>query len=561
MPSRAKDKPRLTITLTDGQQDAFVPSYTTMDEIKGYVTLTPQVETKIDNIYITFECIVKTHVERVGTASATTARSEGFTPALRLVQPIPETAMPESGRVDPGKTYTFPFEFCVPEGLLPKTCEHTIDNHVVRQAHLQLPPTLGDPMAAVWGKTMMDDMASEGSIVSYSVRVRLISGRDEKTGKHLFIAEENKKVRVVPAVPEHPPLAVLEGKQDDYRLRKEKPLKKGTFQKRIGTLVMESAQPRALQLPPLRCENPCPVTTLATIRLRFDPASPEAQPPRLGSLVTKLKVATFYASKPMRDIPKRSTDFHYSSDNGLYVESVPLSSRCVESATWVKHTPRDNPRREPTPPRDSTLAGSPVVPAPSLATLAPSESYKEGEDYYTTYLVVPITLPGKVEGNTHRKIFVPTFYTCLVARVYALDLTLSCHTPGASVTVPEMHLKLPVQVSAAPNPDARPRISQGEAEAIARRESLHLGHIAPPIPAYTEEAQPTGVGPSTPEDAELTLTREYPDYPGYPPRIRRSDDASEASPVLPPPDYNIQTSGRPNSQTWCSRNHLAMMQA
>ncbi|KAI4208795.1 MAG: hypothetical protein LQ349_009625, partial [Xanthoria aureola] len=84
MPSRAKDKPGLTITLTDGQQDAFVPSYTTMDEIKGYVTLTPQVETKIDNIYITFECIVKTHVERVGTASATTARSEGFTPALRL---------------------------------------------------------------------------------------------------------------------------------------------------------------------------------------------------------------------------------------------------------------------------------------------------------------------------------------------------------------------------------------------------------------------------------------------------------------------------------------------
>lgn len=546
MPYRAKDKPSLDITLTDGQQDAFIPSYATLDEIKGCVTMTPQVETKIDNIYITLECIVKTCVERVSTAAATTGRSEGFTPALHLVQPIPETAMPESGKVHPGKTYTFPFEFAVPEELLPSTCEHTIDNDVVRQAHLQLPPTLGDPMSAVWGKTMMDDMAPQGSIVSYSIRVRLISGKDAKTGKHIFIAEASKKIRVIPAVPEHPPLAVLEGKQDDYRLRKEKPLKKGTFQKRIGTLVMESAQPRSLHLPPLRSENPGPVTTMATIRLRFDPASSEAQPPRLGSLVTKLKVATFYASKPMRDIPKRSANFHYSSDNGLYVESIPLSSRCVASATWVKHTPQNLPHPEPTPSRQESIpAGSPVVPASSLATPAPSESYKEGEDYYTAYLKVPITLPGKVEGNTNHKVFVPTFYTCLVARVYALDLTLSCHTPGASVTVPEMHLKLPVQVSAEPNADARPKISQGEAQAIARRECMHPGNIAPPIPAYTEEAQ-AGVGPSSPEDAGLTPTRENPDDPGLPFRARQSNNEPQVSQALPSPDYNIQTSGRPN---------------
>ncbi|KAI4248561.1 MAG: hypothetical protein L6R42_009256, partial [Xanthoria sp. 1 TBL-2021] len=84
MPYRAKDKPSLDITLTDGQQDAFIPSYATLDEIKGCVTMTPHVETKIDNIYITLECIVKTCVERVSTAAATTGRSEGFTPALHL---------------------------------------------------------------------------------------------------------------------------------------------------------------------------------------------------------------------------------------------------------------------------------------------------------------------------------------------------------------------------------------------------------------------------------------------------------------------------------------------
>ncbi|KAL8648246.1 MAG: hypothetical protein Q9226_006072 [Calogaya cf. arnoldii] len=539
MPYKGKDKPTLDIILTDGQQGAFVPSYTTLDQIKGYVTMTPHAETKIDHIYITFECIIKTHVERVGTASATNARSEGFLPALRLVQPIPENAMPESGIVDPGKTYTFPFEFAVPKELLPKACEHTIDNDVIHQAHLQLPPTLGDPLTAVCGKTMMNDMAPESSLVSYSVRVRLISGKDGKTGKHIFIAEESKRVRVIPAVPEHPPLAVLQGKQDDYRLRKEKPLKKGTFQKRIGTLVMESAQPRSLHLPPLRCENPCPVTTMATLRLRFDPASLEDRPPRLGTLITKLKAATFYASKPMHDIPKRSTDFHYSSDRGLYVESVPLSSRCVGSAAWVKHTPLAEPQRKPTPPRqETTMAGSPVVPASNLATPAPSESYKEGEDYYTAHLVVPVTLPRKVDGNTNHKSFVPTFYNCLVARVYALDLTLSCHTPGASVTVPEMHLKLPVQISAEPNIDARPQISQGEAQAIARRESLHPENFAPPIPGYTEEAPPAGVGTSSPEDTGFSHAREY----MGPLETRQSNITFEAS----PPDYTIQTSGRPN---------------
>ncbi|KAL8979695.1 MAG: hypothetical protein Q9205_005033 [Flavoplaca limonia] len=540
MAYKGKNKPTVNITLTDGQQDAFIPSYSTLDEIKGNVTVTPQVETKIDHIYITLECTVKTYIERVGTASATNTRSEGYDSRLRLVQPIPETAMPESGKLGPGKSHTFPFEFAVPKELLPKSCEHTIDNDVVRQAHLQLPPTLGDPMASVWGKTMLDDMAPDMSIVSYFVRVRLVSGRDEKTGKHIFIGDEIKKVRIIPAVPEHPPLAVLEGKQDDYRLRKEKPLKKGTFQKRIGTLVMESAQPRSLHLLPLRSEDPHPVTTMATIRLRFDPASSDAQPPRLGSLVTKLKVATFFAAKRMHDIPKRSADFHYGSDRSLYVISVPLSSRCVASVEWAKNTPRTtSPRREP------SVPGSPVVPASSFATPLPSESYREGQDYYTASLVVPITLPGKVEGNTNHKVFVPTFHSCLISRVYALDLTLSCHTPGASVIVPEMHLKIPVQISAEPNADARPKISQGEAEAIARRESLHAGNVEPPVPAYSEEPQTAGDGSWSPQNGGFPSRREIPHYPVSPIGSRQSVDAPEASLGLPPPDYTIQTSGRP----------------
>ncbi|KAL8729647.1 MAG: hypothetical protein Q9166_004596 [cf. Caloplaca sp. 2 TL-2023] len=544
---RGKEKPTLDITLTDGQQNAFIPSYTSLDGIKGNVTVTAHVETKVDHIYITFEGLVKTYVERVGATSATNGRTEGFQTFLRLVQPIEETAMPESGKVEAGKIYTFPFEFAVPEKLLPQSCNHKVDNDLVRQAHLQLPPTLGDPLTAVWGKSMMDDMAPGMSIVSYSVRARITSGRD-KTGKHVIIAEENKKARVIPAVPEHPPLAVLHGKQDDYRLRKVKPIKKGTLQKKLGTLVMESAQPPALRLPPPRTENPCPVTTMATVKLRFDPASSDAQPPRLGSLATKLKVATFFGSDPVQEIPIRSGDFHCSPNKGIYVESVPLSSRCVASATWKKHTAPSTP-----PHQDFTVPDLCNLSVSNPTTPAPSDAYKEGRGFYTAHLLVPITLPGKADGNTTNKIFVPTFHNCLISRVYALDLSLSCHTPGTSVTDPVMHLKLPIQISSEPSADAQPNISEGEAEAIARREAAdfawHPRNVAPPSPEYTEQAQLDGTLPPSPDYAECTARRESrgpgPVYSG-PVGRRLSGVAFETSLGLPPPNYTIQTSGRPN---------------
>ncbi|KAL8688409.1 MAG: hypothetical protein Q9224_004892 [Gallowayella concinna] len=541
---RGKEKPSLEITLTDGQQNAFVPQYTTLDEIKGFVTITPHVETKIDQILVTFEGFVKTYVEKVGTASATNGRTEGFREIFRLTQPISEGTTSASGKMEAGKPLTVPFEFAVPIEALPKCCQHPVENEAVRRAHLQLPPTLGDPLTAVWGKSMKDDMAPDMTIVSYSVRARLGSGYDDKNKRWIWIADLSRKVRVVPAVPEHPPLAVLDGKQDDYKLRKEKSIKKGTFQKKFGTLVMESAQPPSLHLPPLRAENPCPVTTMAKIKLRFEPASAEDQPPKLSSLVSKLKVATFFATKPMRDIPSRSSEFHYSSDKGLYVESLLLSSRCVEAVAWAKHT---------SPPTSSHQDLSRLSILDSSIP-APSEFYREGQDYYTARILAPVTLPGIVEGDTNHKIFLPTFHTCLLARVYALDFHLTCRTPSASITMPEMHLKLPIQISAAPSPDARPNLSEGEARAIARREAAesHPGNVALPSPAYTEQDQLPGIFPPSPGKAETEPTSRSPGpstvYPG-PVEFRRSVESFETPRGLPPPDYNIQTSGRPNVST------------
>ncbi|KAL9024287.1 MAG: hypothetical protein Q9196_006626 [Gyalolechia fulgens] len=539
MVHKAKGKLLMEISLTDGQRDAFIPSYTSLDQIQGKVSLTAQTDTKIEQVYISFEGDVKTYVEKIATASPTNGRSHAFQPFLRLVQPREEADFPPDNILEAGKTHSFPFTFAVPHRLLPQNCNHAPDNDVVRHAHLQPPPTLGDPLTAGWGKSLMDDMAPDMSIISYSIRARITDGR-RSDSKHNVIADGLKKVRIVPAVPEQPPLEVRGGKEDDYKLRKEKSIKKGTFKGKLGTLVMESAQPRSFRLPPPRTENPCAVTTSATVNLRFDPAAPDAQPPSLGRLTAKLKAATFFASRPIPDIPCRSSDFHASTTRGIHVETIPLSTRCVSTARWQKHNGASPPRRASALSAVSAANPNPNVPQPSA-------SYKEGQPYYTAHLLVPTTLPNKQDGTGSSKVFVPTFHSCLVSRIYVLDFYLTCQTPGAFATAPKMHLKLPIQISAEGSADARPNISEAEAQAIARREAAEFmwqpRSIAPPSSEYLEQARLSSSATPSPDSAEAPpwgVQAEPVD------NSRRSSGGARANEDLTPPDYLIRTSGRPN---------------
>lgn len=70
----------------------------------------------------------------------------------------------------------------------------------------------------------------------------------------------------------------------------------------------------------------------------------------------------------------------------------------------------------------------------------PSSEYK-GKSFYTARVVVPVALP---KGS---KIFVPSFHSCLVSRIYGLDLYVSIQTPNTTVKDPTLHLKLPIQIS------------------------------------------------------------------------------------------------------------------
>ncbi|MCJ1287254.1 hypothetical protein MMC26_006602 [Xylographa opegraphella] len=502
-------KPKIDITLDGPQEENIVPSYTTLDKIEGTVSISAPVDLSLDDIHITFQGSTRTYVEKVSTTHAVFDRSRAYHSFLRLSQPIKEDDYPENNILKAGETYTYPFTFVVPEKLLPQSCTHARDNERVLEAHLQVPPSLGDSMLGP-DKALLEDLAPDMTTVSYAIRVLILRKGQETEGKLSVLADAVKKLRIMPAVDELPPLPLSGTDSDDYTIRKEKNLKKGMFKGKLGRLTVESSQPSSLRLPYCRADiSAARVTTMAVVNLRFDPSDESSKPPRLGSLVNKLKVVTFFAAIPARDFPCRANSYIYDSQRGVFVESINLSSRNVESVQWVQHNTLER--------HDSAISISDHLPSASTS-----------QTFYTAQILVPVDLP------TSCKTFVPTFHSCLVSRVYSLSLTLSVNVPGARVSATTVHLKIPLQVSAEGNPDARPTISDEEMQAIAARNvdaELAPRSLAPPSPEYIEHAHLDRSGSVA--SAILPPSPEYFEHDALPLR------AGSVGQIMPPiPEYS-----------------------
>lgn len=348
---------------------------------------------------------------------------------LKLRQPIDETEYPTPRVLESGRSYQFPFTFVVPNRLLPQVCTHTKKNAHIERSHTLLPPTLGDPILASNGKTLLDDMAPDMSQVRYIVRASVL--QKPLVGNGITsIAAVAKKVRIIPTVEEEPPIEIPA--DSSLCLRKEKTVKRGTLRGKLGRLVASSSQPRPIQLLAPNGQPSDTVSTVATVHLRFDPVGNE-QPPPLGTMTSKIRANTFFSSTPWDDYPS-STGMPFAQiGRGLYTETVPLSTMCVGSAQWTKQSSTTDSLR-----RDSTNSSSSDSSASQSTTFT-------GDTYYTASVIVPVTLPKS-------KAFVPTFHSCLMARVYSLDLSLTYHTPAANLLTPTITLRLPVQFTSQAKP-------------------------------------------------------------------------------------------------------------
>ncbi|PWY94510.1 hypothetical protein BO94DRAFT_581902 [Aspergillus sclerotioniger CBS 115572] len=427
-----RGRPKVDIVVAN-QQDGLVPSHTTGDTIEGTVTITTDHDTRFDELEVTFEGTARTSVERQSMPGRTGAHHT----FLRLRQPIDDAAYPTPRVLEAGRSYQFPFTFVVPDRLLPHICNHTKTNLHVERSHTLLPPTFGDPMMANNRKSVLDDMAPEMCRISYLLRVTLQRKPVAQNASSVTLVSVGKKVRVIPAVEEEPPLNVADD-EGLYCIRKEKDVKRGLMRGKLGRLVVTAAQPKPVQLSPLHDEDRDSVSTVATVQLRFDPVGDE-QPPRLGTVWSKLRVSTFYSADPWGDYPSASCIRTWAQmGRGVYTEAVPLSTMCVASAQWTKHTDIGLDRR------DSMHSTSSMDSVPG-----PSASFA-GKAYYTASVVVPITLPKS-------KAYVPTFYSCLIARIYALELSVSYHAANSRLLTPTISLKVPIQLTCESRSGAGPK--------------------------------------------------------------------------------------------------------
>ncbi|KAF9886853.1 hypothetical protein FE257_010976 [Aspergillus nanangensis] len=437
-----RSRPKVTIELA-GQKDGLVNSYTTGDCIEGSVTVTAEHDTRFDEIEITFEGTSKTSVER----ATMPGRTGAYQTFLRLRQPLEPSAYPTPCVLEAGRAYEFPFTFVVPERLLPHACSHKKTNIHVERAHTLLPPSLGDPMLASNGKTLLDDLSPTMSCIAYLIHASVLRKPASATPAK-SLASAGKKVRVIPMVDEEPPLNITDN-EDGYCIRKEKNVKRGAMRSKLGRLVVKASQPKPVQLSPPDSATSDSVSSAATIHLRFDPVSDDEQPPRLGTVWSRLRVSTFYSAEPWGDFPSLVCPIVWAHmGRGSYTETVPLSTMCVALAQWTKHSPA------------TSTTGS-LGRCDSLQSTSSDESLAgptacfAGGVYYTASVVVPITLPKS-------KAFVPTFHSCLVSRIYALDLTVSYHTPNANILTPSASLRVPIQLTCRPRAATLPKPTEVE---------------------------------------------------------------------------------------------------
>lgn len=434
----------------------------------------------------------KTIIQRQSPVAHVSNSLNAFHPFLKLRQPISQSAYPEPREFKSQQQYIFPFTFVVPEHLLPHACNHYSSNPHLKAAHTQLPPSLGDAMVSSDGKSLMNDMAPMMSEISYKIRVS-VQRRNPPANTRPFytVCSVAKKVRIVPATIEQPPLEIECNSTDGYRTSREKNIRKALLGGKTGRLLVSAAQPKPLQLPTPDNASNIPVSSHLKLRLRFEPRNEDEQPPRLRTTSSKLKVLTYYAAQPWTAFPSKDIIQSFNTTNhGLYSHTVTLSSLCVASAQWTKHdgsTDADELRRSSLTSSSSTSSNSVTHPSVSCSSSFISKTY------YTASITVPISLPKN-------KTFVPTFHSCLVSRVYTLDLSLSYQSPNTLLPSPSVSLNFPIQITSAPG------------NGIAPSEEIPSYMSLPETQIEEEYYRPRSVAPPSEDD--------YPDQ--YSPRSERS---------------------------------------
>jgi hypothetical protein len=426
--------------------------YTTGSAIDGHVAIIAPHNARFDAVEITFEGAVNVSVEHMSPVAQHTALTKRKT-FLKLTMPIPESCYPVPRIAEGGHKYIFPFNFVIPSQLLLSACAHPVSSPEVQDAHLLLPPTVGD--AELAGK---DDLSPFMSKIEYAIIAKVIRIK-EADGKSVTLTHALRKLRVIPQTAAKPP-SHADTLDVEYALIRTKSLKKGLFKGKLGKITASAEQPSSF-ITSTSSASTNPPTLMVPLKLIFVPSEAATKLPRLNSVTTRIKASTFYGVRPLAELAKKSDKLAtaYDPSRSVFTATIPLATLAIESSeSWEFH-PASSPAVVRRDSGYSTSSGASDSPSCVEHEASPNYTVTDigGEfGHYTATIHVPVTLPSA-------KTWLPTFQSCLLSRIYGLDFTLSVSTSHSSST---LNLRLPVQIATRGDdePQMGRRLSEEEAE-------------------------------------------------------------------------------------------------
>lgn len=386
--------------------------YTTGSTIRGQAIAQTLRDTPFDGFDIVFTGVAAI---RPGFIQQYTSQSVHRFMTLRM--PIPQSSLPDDMIFVSGKTYSIPFNFTVPHQLPLGACTHPCSSLAVREQHLRLPPTVG-----FW---QADDQAPRMIQIEYSIKATAY--RRGETGS---LMEAHNKVNVLPACPEDPPLDITSG-DERYNLLKSKTIYKNFFTTKSGTLTATASQPAAIMLVE---DGHRASTTTARICLDFAPVSAEMAPPKVKSISGKITAATFFGAIPTDLLPNLGS--RSTTDSAMsYTTTSYLFSNPIDTVAWQQHNLTGR--------RDSAYANlgvgedgfEPVSPKSHGRGRGKSKVFKNCPARELAVLEIPFSI------TSNCKLYLPTFYSCLIARVYTLRLKLHVGPTNSTIS-----LAIPLQI-------------------------------------------------------------------------------------------------------------------
>ena len=392
---------RSTTELSITVKDSSTGFYITDDLIQGHVSLEFEKDTNIDELSITLEGKTATRIEKHVILSNIPGYISGEHTFLRMSCPIRLTDLPKQCLARRRQTYHIPFNFTVPQSLLPYACSHaTIDESTTRKAHLHLPPSLGSPES---GDIFIDDIDSNRAKIAYTINFRL---RKHFSDGRSVLLQKAMPVCIIPTTAEEPPMFIAE---DDpyYRLSHSKGVCKGLspIGKAVGRLEAHAKEPASLTYRHQSEDADGCQTSSIAVDLHFRPTRSGQVPPRLHSVKTKLHSFTFFGALPYQEIPRPGDVGHGLAEHCQYMSTIGLGTLKTGFVKWTKQ---------------ESLAAEDLELDPSPASITDDRSPD-----YTTTLQIPIRLPKSTCKQSGQRLLTPSFQSCLVSRVYSLELNLS----------------------------------------------------------------------------------------------------------------------------------------